>query len=362
MSTNWLNQRLTLIQIERDSTMYVDHLPQDSSDRILDVIKSSNLHFNIQETPHSVYITIRKKFVRESPVKMSNHVIVAQKLASLEEANSNLRNDLEEEIDSHRESRNIVKILEDKLEKAEAQFIEESAKFKAEKEKFEEKINLQKDSKKKSTVSFNASEAKDKQGNFNSGEKADKLIEKIKISQNLDQNQNTFIVDIPVSNQFQALQDPESSNLDEISTLSRTSTFDLPSSAPPSSSTPNIRSSPNRSKTLSTEPNTRTPSRTTLQTPPPQDLKLGFKNFLEDFRNEDGDFKYLKIAKEMIIYNRNVMQIQMEDILKHNQFLSDEIRNDYYGVFNSLTTAFRNFMHDNVDSTSEKEYHILLDK
>jgi hypothetical protein len=117
--------------------MYVDHLPQDSSDRILDVIKSSNLHFNIQETPHSVYITIRKKFVKESPVKMSNHVIVEQKLASLEEANSNIRNYLEEEIDSHRESRNIVKILEDKLENAEAQFIEESSKFKAEKEIFE---------------------------------------------------------------------------------------------------------------------------------------------------------------------------------------------------------------------------------
>jgi hypothetical protein len=113
---------------------------------------------------------------------------------------------------------------------------------------------------------------------------------------------------------------------------------------------------------LSTEPLTRTPSRTTLQTPPPQDLKLGIKNFFKDFKNENGDIKYLKLAKEMIIYNRNVMQIQMEDILKHNQFLSDEIRNDYYGVFNSLTTAFRNFMHDNVDSTSEQEYHIILDK
>ena len=78
--------------------MYVDHLPQDSSVRILDVIKSSNIHFNIQETPHSVYITIRKKFVRESPVKMSNHVSVEQNLASLEEANSNLRNDLEEKL------------------------------------------------------------------------------------------------------------------------------------------------------------------------------------------------------------------------------------------------------------------------
>ena len=85
---------------------------------------------------------------------------------------------------------------------------------------------------------------------------------------------------------------------------------------------------------------------------------LSFKNFLEDFRNDDDDVKHLNLAKGMIIYNRNVIQLQIEDIQKHNQFL----RKDYYGVFNSLTFAFRNVMHDSVESTSEKEYHILLDR
>ena len=64
----------------------------------------------------------------------------------------------------------------------------------------------------------------------------------------------------------------------------------------------------------------------------------------------------------MIIFNRNVMHIQMEDIQKHNQFLSDKVKEDFYGLFNSLTFAFRSFMQDNVDSTSGKEYHILIDK
>ena len=52
----------------------------------------------------------------------------------------------------------------------------------------------------------------------------------------------------------------------------------------------------------------------------------------------------------------------MEDIQKHNQFLSDKVKEDFYGVFNSLTFAFRSFIQDKVDSNSGKEYHILIDK
>ena len=37
--------------------------PQDSSDFILKNIKNSNLHFISNETPFSVYITLRKKFL-----------------------------------------------------------------------------------------------------------------------------------------------------------------------------------------------------------------------------------------------------------------------------------------------------------
>ena len=62
-------------------------------------------------------------------------------------------------------------------------------------------------------------------------------------------------------------------------------------------------------------------------TPPLQDnnqLSLSFTNLLEDFKNDDGDVKSIKLAKEMISYNKNEMQIKIEDIYKHNQFLSDQ--------------------------------------
>jgi hypothetical protein len=36
-----------------------------------------------------------------------------------------------------------------------------------------------------------------------------------------------------------------------------------------------------------------------------EQLALSFKNFLEDFKNDDGEIKYIKIAKESIAYNRN---------------------------------------------------------
>ena len=73
---------------------------------------------------------------------MYNQVIEDQKLASLQSAFSNIKDNLEEEIDNHRESQNFIKLLEDKLGETEAKFIKESNKFKAEKEALENKIKV----------------------------------------------------------------------------------------------------------------------------------------------------------------------------------------------------------------------------
>ena len=59
----------------------------------------------------------------------------------MEQACNNLRNDLEQKVDSHRESKNNVKILEDKLANVEVKFLEECNKLKEEKESFEMKSN-----------------------------------------------------------------------------------------------------------------------------------------------------------------------------------------------------------------------------
>ena len=50
---------------------HVKPLPQKSWDQILDVIKCSNLHFKIQETPDSAYITIRKSLFDERDKNVS---------------------------------------------------------------------------------------------------------------------------------------------------------------------------------------------------------------------------------------------------------------------------------------------------
>ena len=54
----------------------------------------------------------------------------------------------------------------------------------------------------------------------------------------------------------------------------------------------------------------------------------------------------------MISYIRNEM---------HNQFLSDKISNDYYGMYNSISSAIQDFMAENVDSLSGKKYFFWID-
>ena len=63
-------------------------------------------------------------------------------LASLQNAFSNLRDNLEEEIDNHRESQSFIKLLENKLGETEAKFITKSKKFKAEKEALDNTIKF----------------------------------------------------------------------------------------------------------------------------------------------------------------------------------------------------------------------------
>ena len=45
----------------------------ETCDTIVNSVKTSNLHFILQETPNSVYITIRKKYVSEVFSTKKNH-------------------------------------------------------------------------------------------------------------------------------------------------------------------------------------------------------------------------------------------------------------------------------------------------
>ena len=81
-------------------------------------------------------------------MEVPSQVINDLKLANLQNAYSDLKYYLEEEIYNHRESQNLIKLLEDKLEETEAKFISESNKVKVEKEMFETKIKVLEDSSK----------------------------------------------------------------------------------------------------------------------------------------------------------------------------------------------------------------------
>ena len=41
--------------------------PQEFCEKMLQQMKSSNLHFILQESPYLIYLTVRKKFVGNAP-------------------------------------------------------------------------------------------------------------------------------------------------------------------------------------------------------------------------------------------------------------------------------------------------------
>ena len=55
----------------------------------------------------------------------------------------------------------------------------------------------------------------------------------------------------------------------------------------------------------------------TPRTPPPSSLcqlRLGFRNFLSDYKDKNNEVKYLKLLKEMTVFNSNMVHIPISDI------------------------------------------------
>ena len=103
--------------------------PQDFCDEILRSVHTSNLHFLVQESPFSLYITLRKKFATQPQVTEGAKV----------ESDSELTL-----------ARDTIKVLEDKAAHAESEFSKECNKLKVKKEQFSEEIKILKESLKNS--------------------------------------------------------------------------------------------------------------------------------------------------------------------------------------------------------------------
>ena len=72
--------------------------PQVECDEIIKCIRSSNLHFSVQETPFSLYVTVRKKLVRndvkaprESEILLNELPITKENCDSLAQKNYDIR-------------------------------------------------------------------------------------------------------------------------------------------------------------------------------------------------------------------------------------------------------------------------------
>ena len=70
------------------------------------------------------------------------------------------------------------------------------------------------------------------------------------------------------------------------------------------------------------------------------------------------DVKYLKMGREMAIYNRNVMHISLQDTHEYNQHLSEQIRNGDLDLYASLSSDFQTFMEENVEKTFGRDFYL----
>ena len=103
--------------------------PQDYCDQILKSVHSSSLHFLVQESPFSLYITLRKKFATNPPVKVHDS----------QDAKEDSTNEL-------KLARDTINIFEEKLAHTEREFVKESNKRKAKREEFLEETKFIKES------------------------------------------------------------------------------------------------------------------------------------------------------------------------------------------------------------------------
>ena len=102
--------------------------PHKLSDGILQCVRSSNLHFTIQETPFSLYITVRKKLFREvieAPTETDELkrelTIIKEKFENIEQENREFKHLIDKKERELEHCENVVQDLNLKLEKARAE-------------------------------------------------------------------------------------------------------------------------------------------------------------------------------------------------------------------------------------------------
>ena len=108
---------------------------QNTCHSVINSITSSNLNYSIQQTPYSIYLTIRKSLQKSrnffpvvepkinSKKVISDQEVLASRVLVLEEANRHLKEQLEDEIDTNEAKNNTIFELESKVESLHNQLI-----------------------------------------------------------------------------------------------------------------------------------------------------------------------------------------------------------------------------------------------
>ncbi|BES97126.1 DNA replication licensing factor [Nesidiocoris tenuis] len=82
-----------------------------------------------------------------------------------------------------------------------------------------------------------------------------------------------------------------------------------------------------------------------------------FQDFLEEFK-EDGEVKYIDLAKELTSIERCTLEVNFEDVEKYNQNLATAIIEEYYRIFPYLCRAVKNFVKDHGEVHANKEFYV----
>ncbi|XP_048859472.1 MCM6 minichromosome maintenance deficient 6, like isoform X1 [Brienomyrus brachyistius] len=85
-----------------------------------------------------------------------------------------------------------------------------------------------------------------------------------------------------------------------------------------------------------------------------------FVEFLEEFRNQNGDILYLPDAEELIRPERNTLAVSFTNIEHYNQQLATTIQEEYYRVYPYLCRAVRHFARDHGNIPPSKEFYVAF--
>ncbi|CAG0901705.1 unnamed protein product [Darwinula stevensoni] len=84
-----------------------------------------------------------------------------------------------------------------------------------------------------------------------------------------------------------------------------------------------------------------------------------FQEFLEEWE-EGGSLKYLEKARELIKPERNILEVNFEDVERFNQTLATTIQEEYYRVLLFLSQSLKHFLQDRFQVKLDKEVYVAF--